>query len=224
MTEIEKKYGKKTEDEISNQAEIHYIALLGFCFGNIRKYLKRYISDSNKSMLASDLVKIEVYTSRAEEYEIGEFNKLRQIVKSQNYKEALEHCNYLENNLIKQYLNSSNLDKLIKTEIIKHPEIIGYDKTFLTFEIEPGILFYFDEFLEWFAADKIEQEVEAIVNKFIKKHNLGKHEWRCFGEVLTVSDYEINFSDVKFDIENNIEKGKFFEWYDYVISNGSQNL
>ena len=40
-------------------------------------------------------------------------------------------------------------------------------------------------------------------------------EWAVFG------DYSFTFSDIKFDVENQLPKGFILEWYDRMLENGS---
>lgn len=35
------------------------------------------------------------------------------------------------------------------------------------------------------------------------------------GEVAMIGDYFINFHDLRYDIDNDVPKGVYFEWYDY---------
>ena len=35
--------------------------------------------------------------------------------------------------------------------------------------------------------------------------------------ILSVNDYYINLEDLMYDVDNNVKKGFFFEWYDYSL-------
>lgn len=63
--------------------------------------------------------------------------------------------------------------------------------------------------------------VNAYRKSFEKKHNLTFEYW-VNDEVGTIAGfnngmYYIDFRDMKLDIDNDVEKNKFFEWYDYTL-------
>lgn len=71
--ENRKKYGEKGNDEISNQFKINALCGIGFCFGNINKYLKRYVSESEKAKNELDVKKEIDYLIRV--YELNFIEK-----------------------------------------------------------------------------------------------------------------------------------------------------
>lgn len=69
--------------------------------------------------------------------------------------------------------------------------------------------------------EEYKKAVTAYRKAFEKKHDLTFEYWVCY-EVGTVAafdlgTYYIDFQDMKYDIDNDIEKSKFFEWYDYTL-------
>lgn len=58
---------------------------------------------------------------------------------------------------------------------------------------------------------------ERYVNEFCKKHEYDSPErfWvgDDVGDILVVNDMFINFNDIRYDIDNNIEKHEFEKWY-----------
>jgi hypothetical protein len=64
-----------------------------------------------------------------------------------------------------------------------------------------------------------------IVEEFLKKHDfveddnvmefnrISDSDW----SVIEISDYFLNISDIIYDLRNDIDKEKFFEWYDYAL-------
>lgn len=72
---------------------------------------------------------------------------------------------------------------------------------------------------------------EKYVITFLTKHNFHENgeitEWRWIrdnaGGVLEVSDYFINFDDIRFDIDNEVPADQFFEWYDHDLNLAMKN-
>jgi len=60
--------------------------------------------------------------------------------------------------------------------------------------------------------------VTAYIRAFEKKHGYQFTGWvgkDRFGEIATfIEEYYFNLSDVLYDIDNNIPKGKIFKWQD----------
>ena len=77
--------------------------------------------------------------------------------------------------------------------------------------------------------EKFTAIAELYIEAFLRKHNLfddenGDYsEWEWVGSdvggIIEVADYFIGFDDIRYDIDNCIEKDNFFEWYDYVLEN-----
>ena len=63
--------------------------------------------------------------------------------------------------------------------------------------------------------------VTAYRKAFEKKHNLTFEYWVC-DEVGTVASFDlgtyyIDFQDMKYDIDNDVQRDKFIEWYDFTL-------
>lgn len=54
----------------------------------------------------------------------------------------------------------------------------------------------------------------AYAKAFAKKHDYQFDSWVEVGTVACFGDYFIDFKDIKFDIDNDIPKEKFLEYYD----------
>lgn len=54
----------------------------------------------------------------------------------------------------------------------------------------------------------------AYAKAFEKKHDYQFDSWVEVGTVACFGDYFIDFKDIKFDIDNDIPKEKFWEYYD----------
>lgn len=59
-----------------------------------------------------------------------------------------------------------------------------------------------------------EKSVEAIVNAFEKKHDIGCMDWVAddIGGVIECSDTFYSFNDIKYDIFNDVPVGVIEEW------------
>lgn len=70
---------------------------------------------------------------------------------------------------------------------------------------------------------RYEKVVEDYIKAFSEKHGFGYPDvdiWWVAGEiggVLYISDYWLDFRDIKYDIDNNAPETAIFEWYDYVV-------
>ena len=71
-----------------------------------------------------------------------------------------------------------------------------------------------------------ERSVMQYVRLFEKKHDILLEFWvaDCIGTVGLFADYYFNFEDVRYDIDNKIEKDKIFQWHEYNLENGSSKL
>lgn len=69
--------------------------------------------------------------------------------------------------------------------------------------------------------NELKQDWEKLTNEYVKifceKHEMYYEEdsWvgNKIGEIICIGDYYIDFSDIKYDIDNNISEEKFDEWY-----------
>ena len=66
----------------------------------------------------------------------------------------------------------------------------------------------------------MKQEFEIICQKYIdafcKKQEMFFDYWVAdeIGIICQIGDYFFNFDDIRFDIDNDIPKGKIIDWYD----------
>ena len=77
--------------------------------------------------------------------------------------------------------------------------------------------------------DKFQAIVECYVEAFLRKHGFydddtGEYcdyDWVAdeVGGILCVSDYFFGFDDIRYDIDNAVQKDTFFAWYDYSMGN-----
>ena len=69
-----------------------------------------------------------------------------------------------------------------------------------------------------------EKAVKNYTDLFITKHDLPEIEFWVGGEIggiVLIGDYYFNFSDIKIDIDQNIEEKTLFEWYDFAVEKES---
>lgn len=89
------KYGSKQGDVIARHYRANAVAALYFCIISIDKYATRYNSDSAKSKLESDVMKMADYSERAKEmlyklHEKGAKNVIEAINSMYEIKYAIE--------------------------------------------------------------------------------------------------------------------------------------
>lgn len=70
---------------------------------------------------------------------------------------------------------------------------------------------------------------KKYVHAFMRKHKFYDTEsgeysiwyWVSneIGNLLSIAGYYISFDDVRYDIDNGVDNAKFFEWYDYSLTN-----
>lgn len=71
--------------------------------------------------------------------------------------------------------------------------------------------------------EKLKKDYEKTCMNYIKffekKHDFDFYGWidGIGNNVDFYGDYVFHFSDIKHDIDNNIEKGKILEWHDYCL-------
>lgn len=106
MTENVKKYGTKENDIIEDQFNKHILCGIGFCLGNLNKYIKRFISTSEKANDKEDIIKMHDYINRCEEKVIKQsnFDYLRGLINKELYSTALVVSDELESVLIDYYV------------------------------------------------------------------------------------------------------------------------
>lgn len=68
--------------------------------------------------------------------------------------------------------------------------------------------------------DRFEKVVYEYVYKFALKQDLGFDGFigNRIGETATFGDYFFDLSFIRYDINNDIPKGKILDWYDYAVS------
>ena len=73
-------------------------------------------------------------------------------------------------------------------------------------------------------AEQFGQVCNAYIEAFCHKHlDCDTSDCEIFwvhdevGGILVLNDYFINFLDLKYDIDKDVEKDKFFAWYDYSL-------
>lgn len=56
------------------------------------------------------------------------------------------------------------------------------------------------------------------------KREYPRIEWiGQIGDMCEFSDYFFNFSDIKYDVDNEIQKGVIFDWYDHTLECGMKD-
>lgn len=84
-----KKYGDASEDIINLQYGIGIPCWVGFCMGNVQKYLKRYMSNSHKAANIADIAKVLDYINRLKEHvNPNVFSSLIESISEKNFKTA----------------------------------------------------------------------------------------------------------------------------------------
>lgn len=78
--------------------------------------------------------------------------------------------------------------------------------------------------------DSLEENYNLICNmyahKFAVKHELPFDAWVAdkVGEVATMGDYSVDFREIKYDIDNDIDADEYDKYYDYCLEVGMLNL
>ena len=67
--------------------------------------------------------------------------------------------------------------------------------------------------------EQFNEITKEYVSLFSKKHDIEFDGWigDNVGEIAFFADYFVDFEDIRYDIDNDIEEKKFFEWYDMEI-------
>ena len=63
----------------------------------------------------------------------------------------------------------------------------------------------------------------AYAKAFAKKHDYQFDSWVEVGTIACFGDYFVDFHDIKHDIDNDIPKEKFLEYYDAILDYSSLN-
>jgi NTP pyrophosphatase (non-canonical NTP hydrolase) len=103
--ENRKKYGAKNADEIAKSFEISESNGAGGCFLAIRKYLKRFISESEKAGNIIDLQKVKDYANRLNEHGIIPQNSYLEKTVYKDVEAAYNYFEFLERAFFKEYEN-----------------------------------------------------------------------------------------------------------------------
>lgn len=66
-----------------------------------------------------------------------------------------------------------------------------------------------------FARSGFEFYVDKYMELFCEKQEMhyDKENWTGFGEIIEVGDMNAFFSDIRMDVDLNVTKGVFVEWY-----------
>jgi len=67
---------------------------------------------------------------------------------------------------------------------------------------------------------RLNKSIEVYVKLFEKKHDIYFEFWVAdlTGTIACFSnEYYIDFNDIRFDLENEIDKKQFLEWYDVSL-------
>lgn len=78
--------------------------------------------------------------------------------------------------------------------------------------------------------EDLKENYKAICNtyahKFAEKHEYSFDGWVAdkVGEVAMMGDYYVDFRDIKYDIDNDIDADEYVKYYDYCLEVGMLNL
>lgn len=64
-------------------------------------------------------------------------------------------------------------------------------------------------------AEEYKECCNRYLQMFCEKHGYDCYSWIDVGRTAEVGGYEFAFDDIRYDIEQNLPKGKIEEWYDY---------
>lgn len=66
----------------------------------------------------------------------------------------------------------------------------------------------------------------TYAHKFAVKHELPFDAWVAdkVGEVATMGDYSVDFREIKYDIDNDIDADEYDKYYNYCLEVGMLNL
>ena len=60
---------------------------------------------------------------------------------------------------------------------------------------------------------------DEYLHEFCRRHefHFEDAEWIEVGDLVQIADYFFSFSDIRYDVDNNIEGDTLIEWYDYDL-------
>ena len=68
--------------------------------------------------------------------------------------------------------------------------------------------------------NKLNNAIAEYIKIFENKHDIEFEDWVA-GDIGTIACFVngtfINFDDIRFDLENSIDKNKFFKWYSLTL-------
>lgn len=83
-------------------------------------------------------------------------------------------------------------------------------------------------------SEKYEEICTLYVEAFLRKHHLfdadtgeySSYEWTAdeVGGILEVDDYYIGFRDILYDIDNEVDKDKYDEYYQHNVDFGTEGI
>lgn len=77
---------------------------------------------------------------------------------------------------------------------------------------------------------ELQKHYNEVCNKyaeqFATKHEYSFDGWVAdkVGEVATMGDYSVDFREIKYDIDNNVDADEYIKYYDYCLEVGILNL
>lgn len=77
---------------------------------------------------------------------------------------------------------------------------------------------------------ELQEHYNEVCNKyalqFATKHEYSFDGWVAdkVGEVATMGDYSVDFREIKYDIDNDIDADEYVKYYDYCLEVGMLNL
>ena len=117
--------------------------------------------------------------------------------------------------------------KVVNLALQKIKKIEDFDFTFLTGTTFEGEILQLHEIIELFPEKEkkaVEDLIQVYIIEFFTKHDfyISELEWINKYGLLSISDYFLDFADIKIDIDTNARKKQFFEWYDFAIENDNR--
>ncbi len=73
--------------------------------------------------------------------------------------------------------------------------------------------------------ERLDIAVSRYVMLFSRKHDIEFDSWvgNRVGTVALFDDYFIDFDNIRYDLETEAPKAKFFEWYDFALERKATN-
>ncbi len=70
----------------------------------------------------------------------------------------------------------------------------------------------------------MKKSISDYISEFEEKHNVSFEEWVCsIGGIALLSDFYVDYKDIKFDIDTKQHEDNFIEWYDITLDKAMQN-